>query len=252
MEENSVVNSGAPVGAGMEDYSAGFNEAEAYAAVEKSGVDAPDEAQADTEPNSMQAAMGKELQRIRQSERAKYEKQLNSDPARSVGQRLIDGIMRLHNVDAETAAKLVETNYQNAIERLNKAGIKPAANAKTPGKYSETPEDMAKRIRQDIGKIKLPNGFDFDESIDDMDFVKLLTEMPPAAAVRVYRAEQQAKSAPRDLAEKLRAREQLPKPFKPSQQATPELDYFAMSDEAFFELERKINDAKNRGIRFKT
>lgn len=183
-------------------------------------------------------------------ERARYEKQLNADPARSVGQRLIDDMMRLHNVDAQTALKLIEKSYQSAREKHKKP--RAGAGQKSAPAARKSPEAMAKRIRQEVGKLKLPEGFDFEESVKDMEFVKLLASMPPAAAIRVYHAEQQAKAAPMAIAEKLMAREQLPRLLKPAQQGTPEIDYFAMSDEAFFELERRIKKARSKGIKFRT
>lgn len=214
-------------------------------------VDAPKQA-------DIQAAFGKEMQRIRQAERAKYEQQLADDPARRIGSLLLQEMMQRHKCDAATAYKIAEENYwQSKGEELN---LHPAiarqllGQQAAPKKAEPDPQTEAERIRQEVAELKasnaFPEGFDFDEAVKDLEFVGLLSEMPVKAAARVYLAEQKAKKAPQDVAEKLQAREAIPKPMKPQQTNPPgEIDYSSLSDDEFFALESKIQNARLSGRR---
>lgn len=99
----------------------------------------------------------------------------------------------------------------------------------------------------------LPEGFDLETACGDANFAALLQEYPTAAAVRIYDAEQRAKSAYQDamesLMEKLNARNALPKSTRPARAIAPTPDYMAMSGADFRALENKIKAAARSGKR---
>jgi hypothetical protein len=222
---------------------------------ETTEVDAP--VQVDKE-RDMQAAFGREMQRIRQTERQKYEQQLAQDKARNIGMLLIQEIMQRQGVDENNAIRIAEENYwksKGEEMNLHPTIARQLLDKQAPKQEPENIQSKADRIKAEAAELKatngFPEGFDYDKSIEDVEFVKLLNEMPLKAAARVYRAEQTAKNAPQDLAEKLQARESIPKPLKPQQTNTPTIDYSSMSDEAFMALDAQIKDARMRGIKVK-
>jgi len=90
------------------------------------------------------------------------------------------------------------------------------------------------------GMLKRPP----EEYLDDPEFAGLLLEMPVGMAIRVYDAENEAKTSKkrveeerangmRDVVEKLRARSTLPKQMRFDAPVSAETDYMKMSTEGF-------------------
>lgn len=261
--ENPVVNNDMEfqVDAETPDYEAadllaGEEQQDAETVEQETEVDAP--AQDPKEgrlPQQAQEAFGKEMQRIRQAERARYEQMLQADPARTIGHRMLTDLMQRQGVTMEQAAQMVETNFIKAfaeregvsehIARMMLSNQQPQQRQPAQGNQS-VPDVNARaaQIRQELETAELPDGFDFDEAIQDEDFAQtLLDGAPVKVAAKLYmkikQANQTAAQAPQKVADQLRARQGLPQPGKPQQPITPKQNFFAMTDEEFFDWERK-------------
>ena len=103
-----------------------------------------------------------------------------------------------------------------------------------------SPEEQARRIVDDLLAVHLPDGFDMDAAVNDEAFRQLLVEYPAAAAVRIYQAEQKVKQAPQQVADRLRARQSVPAPTRPTQSVRPEPNYREMSTEDFFRMKERV------------
>lgn len=124
-----------------------------------------------------------------------------------------------------------------------------AAAASEENPFTEAANTLAEMERNDA----LPEGFDLSEAVQDRAFAALLTELPPAAAVRVYAAERRAENAEQhareELEEAIRVRNALPKPTRADRAVAATPDYMSMSDEAFRALERQYRSAAHSGKR---
>ena len=281
MEENSVMNerltaeaaeveeASGPVDGGLEEVSVaqllGIEQEAPAETVEQpeeseEAVDAPAQAEGQ---DKVSRAFAAERRRVEAAARQRYEEQLASDPARIVGQRLLEDVMRTQNLTKDQAAALVEESFYRAIaERDNvspnavRATFRQEQPRQQPGQeQKEDPQAVAARIRGEVAALKqrgrMPQGFDFDESVKDRSFVELLLEMPVSAAVRVHQAEARVKTAPLDVAEKLRARQQIPQSERPQQPVTPNVDYNTLTDDRMLELRQKRKEMRLRGINVK-
>ena len=208
-------------------------------------------------------AFAAERRRIQEQERRRYEEQMASDPARAAGKRLLEDVMRTQKLSLDQAAALVEESFYRAVaERDNvspdavRASFRQEQARRQPDREQrEDPQAAAARIRGEVAALRqrgrMPEGFNFDESVKDPSFVQLLLEMPVSAAVRVYRAEAKMKAAPLDVAEKLRARQQIPQSERPQQPVTPAVDYNTLTDDRMLELRQKRKEMRLQGINLK-
>ena len=160
---------------------------------------------------------------------------------------MIQDIIDTQGVSAEEAVKLARDNYAKAVaerEGISEGMARRLMRESAPKPTMPTPDEMAGRVRADIAQMQmynqLPDGFNFSEAVADTAFVQLLTEMPTQLAVRLYAAEKRASTAKQDVAEKILANKQLPKQEKPQQAAKPKVDYFAMSDNEFIAMDKKL------------
>lgn len=238
--ENTVVETQVDVG---NEYEAADLQAEdVQEPVETQEVDAPK--QPDPLPQNAQEAFGKEMQRIRQAERARYEQH----PYYQAGMRLLNDLMRRQGVSIEEASKLAEENYIKAIaerEGVSEYVVRSMLMQQPTQNNAPDVSNRADEIRRDIAQMNMPDGFDFNEAIKDEDFAQMLLDYPTNAAIQMYhmkkqleQANQKAAQAPQQVAEQLRARQAIPQPMKPQQPVTPKTDFSTMTDEQFFAWER--------------
>ena len=117
-------------------------------------------------------------------------------------------------------------------------------------------KDRVLALAEELGKMfannTLPENFDMEKACMDATFIKLTREMPMAAAVRVYAAEQRAmeaeNSAKAQLTAKMQTRASLPQSVRGTG-ADVRRDYMNMSSEEFAALEQQYRRAAQQGIR---
>ena len=201
------------------------------------------------------------IRRDKEIEKAKreYEAKLESDPVRQIGQLMVNNIMQREGKSAEEAAKIAEERFIAAYAKQE--GLTPAqakldlrsqrileAQAQREREPEPEPEDRIAGIVSELVNMKLPDGMDLNTAMEDDAFKDLLLdpELTPAAAVRIYKAEQDAKKAPQELADRLRARQSIPQSTRPQKAVAPQPDYRHMSSEDFFaekeRLLRRLNE----------
>lgn len=211
--------------------------------VDDSGVDGP--AQGEDAQKDIGAAFAAERRRIEARERARYEQMLQSDPARTVGHRMLTDLMHRQGITMEQAVQMAETSFIRAfaeregvtenVARMMISNMQQRQAAQQPTGAPDI-NTRAAQIQQELATVELPHGFDFDEAIKDEEFAQMLVDGAPvrvAASVymRLAQANQRAAQAPQQIADKLKARQGLPQPVKPQQPANPQLDPYALSDE---------------------
>lgn len=216
--------------------------------------------------------------RDREIEKAKqeFEIKLGSDPIRQLGQLMIDNIVAREGKTPDEAAKIAEERFIAAYakqegmtpaqarldlvaKRLLSANTPLSANAPDkpgPQKPAEQPaalddieaeaEAQAAEIVEELSAMRLPGGFDLGSAMQDQTFQDLLIDYGPKAAVRIYAAEQTARQAPQQIADKLRARQQIPQAMRPQQAVSPEPSYRDMSSEEFFAEKERLLKKINR------
>lgn len=191
-----------------------------------------------TEQDKVNRAIGKEKHRIREQARQEYQQKLESDPARQLGQLMIEDLMTNKGLSAEDAAKEATENLLKAIAK--REGMSVGMTKKLYGKevkqaVSEAADQQSEidRIVADVQAAEKPEGFDESAAYADEAFLDLLREMPAKAAIRVYMAEQKASHAGQDIAEKLKARQAIPQASRPQQAVTPKTDWLNASKEEF-------------------
>jgi len=111
---------------------------------------------------------------------------------------------------------------------------------------------LADELGTMLANNTVPEGFDMEKACTDARFIKLTREMPMAAAVRVYAAEQRAAAAESNamaqLTAKMQKRTALPQPVRGAG-AEVRRDYMNMSSEEFAALEQQYRRAAQQGIR---
>jgi hypothetical protein len=211
-------------------------------------VDTPAETKSQKD---IDAAFGKEKRRIAERERAKYEEKMSKDPLRNLGKLMVDDLMQSKGLSEEDAVQEATDNFLKAIAK--REGISPTIAKKLYGTEikkevekaaEETAEDAhesdVERIVREVNEAPKPDGFDEQTAFNDPEFIQMLTEMPAAAAIRVYHAERKAANAKQDIAEKLMSRQRVPQMTKPQQSASPVVDWTKTDSAAFFaEKERR-------------
>jgi len=201
--------------------------------VEEQGVDG----QA-TEQDKVNRAIGKEKHRIREQARQEYEAKLAADPARQLGQMMIEDLMTNKGLSADDAAKEATDNFLKAIAKRDNVSVGMARKLygkeiKAAVKEAASEQDEINRIVAEVQAAEKPEGFNEQEAYADEAFLDLLREMPAKAAIRVWMAEQKANSAGQDIAEKLKARQAIPQSSRPQQTVTPRKDWLNASREDF-------------------
>lgn len=257
--ENTVMNEQDAVAVDAPEYSAaellGIDETDTVEAepetVSEPEVDAP--RQGDPQ-DKVGAAFAKERRRLEAKYRREYEEKLSSDPIRTFGQRMVEQVARQHGVTLEQAVAIAEDSMYRSIAEQER--VSPAvARALFGGQIMQqtqqvqqdtSPEAFAARIRQDLETAELPEGFDFDDSIQDIGFVELLTKYPVEAAARIYHSEKRAQQAPQDMAERIKARQAIPQPMAPQQPVTPELDLNSMPDDEYIARRREMREKRRQ------
>jgi len=214
------------------------------------GVAGPDGAKKQKDVGS---AFAKEKRRVEAREKARYEEALRNDPLRKLGRLMVDDVRQGGDMTEEDAISAATENFLKAVAKRD--GISPnvarklygaeiqksveqAAKAETEDPDIPDPDAEAQRIWEEVEAADKPEGFDADAAYKDREFVQLLTEMPAAAAIRVWHAERQAATAKQDIAERLLARQNIPQMTKPAQQATPKTDWTRV-DRATFLAEKE-------------
>ena len=191
-----------------------------------------------TEQEKVSRAIGKEKHRIREQARQEYQQKLEADPARQLGQLMIDDLMTNKGLSADDAAKEATENLLKAIakrENMSVGMTKKLYGREVKQAVSEAAEQQSEidRIVADVQAAEKPEGFDESAAYSDEAFLELLREMPAKAAIRVYMAEQKASHAGQDIAEKLKARQAIPQASRPQQAVTPKTDWLNASREDF-------------------
>ena len=111
-------------------------------------------------------------------------------------------------------------------------------------------ENPYRAVGEEIARLeaegKLPQGFDLEAACNDDRFIELLHELEPYGAIRVYAAEQAARTAREkareELAQEAMNRRKLPQPTRANRLLSAEEDYTAMSPEAFRALENRLRN----------
>jgi hypothetical protein len=216
-------------------------------------------------------AFDKESDRVRTQEERKYAEKLEADPYRVVAKRLVTDLMRSKGITEEQALQELDNGFYAAI--AEREGISPAiarmlyaqqqqaAQAQSPvqeakqiqnqdqqqqpAAYSVT--DEANAIMEELASIDIPEGFDLDAAIDDIAFTELLHEHPAASAIKIYQLQQQASSAsqaaanaPQVLADKLRARAEVPQSSRSSAAVGPP-NFHGMTREQYRQYQKDNN-----------
>ncbi len=199
-------------------------------------------------------AFAQERRRIQQQ----FEQKLASDPLRMLGQQIVGDIKRVQPDISEADALAIATNNlmqaiatrENITPNVARAIYGQAVQPAEPTEPTAEPDtnERAAHIAEELTTMQMPDGFDLVKAKDDPAFLKLLWDMPASAAVRVYHAEQSAKTAQtkaaQDVAEKLQARQQLPQPMAKELPVTPNVDYNTMSDDAVLAARRQRQEAR--------
>lgn len=133
---------------------------------------------------------------------------------------------------------LMEVNSPEAQQN-----VQPQMQEENP--FTEAVEELMTLVEQ--GKI--PEGVDLEEACQDEGFAQLLQELPAYAALRVYKAEQEAKNAKAAAMEELTVaaenRRALPRMTRSNRSVAPQEDYMNMSPEAFRTLEAMMKRNRN-------
>jgi len=236
-EDSSPVDEGNADPAGEEVQETGEQTVEAEESAQ--GVD-----DQQTDQDKVSRAIGKEKHRIREQARQEYERKLQEDPVRQLGQLMVDDLMTNQGLSEEEAIKKATDNFITVIAKRD--GVSVGMARKLYGKeirkeikQASTEETDIQRIVNELKATPKPEGFDEAEAYQDDAFVTLLREMPVDAAIRVYMAERKASQAGQDIAEKLKARQAIPQSTRPQQPVTPKTDWTKASSEDFFAEKRR-------------
>ena len=131
----------------------------------------------------------------------------------------------------------------------------PAQTAPSPAARALDPQSLKREIDALLQQNLLPEEFDLEAAVQDIDFVRLVIELPAYAAVRVYQAEKRAAEAEQNamqaIVTRLRAREGLPRAARADTAAAPSRDYLSMSPEEFAKLEHEYREKARRGVKVK-
>lgn len=214
------------------------------------GEQAPENEQGDTgdagqfdglENKDIGRAFAEERKRIEE----KYRRRMDDDPTMRLGRLMVDDLMETSGLSREEAVKTATDNFLKAVAK--REGISPGIARRLYGSeikeaIDDEPavDEAADQIIEDLERAPKPRGFDAEEAYNDPEFIQLLTEMPAAAAVRVWTAERGTQNARQDIAERLMARQSIPQMTRPSHVVTPKVDWTKVDSATFLaEKERR-------------
>lgn len=199
---------------------------------------------------------------MERSARAKVRKEFETNPAYIFGTKMLNYLMTSKGISFEDAAKFADGQLLQAIaqqENASPAVAKMLYDRMTQGQDNGRDEKNAfdgkkeaEMVREELGRSNLPEGFDFDTEAGNEEFAQMLImarRNPTEMAIRAYHAERQAKNAPAEVAEKLKARMTIPQSMKTQQPVTPKIDFDNMSDEEFDRFEERVKQERLRGNR---
>jgi len=235
----------------------GFAPPEDAAPTETAGHAAGNTGEPEQDPAQEDAAPPKQGTRKRNAflvQRRNLENKYRNDPAMKIGQQLVRDVMTQEGCTREQAVEKIQARFIDAYAKRENVGPNAArvlyqasmdAAEETEDGYGrndaqETPEERAASIVEDLLSVRVPSGFDMDAAVEDPAFQELLVEYPAKAAVRIYMAEQRTNEAPREMADRLRARQGVPASTKPQQAIRPEPNYREMSRADFFAMKEKL------------
>ena len=219
-------------------------------------------------------AFDKESERVRTQAQREYEQKLAADPHRKVAMLMIADVMRNEGITEEQAIQKIENGFyasiaeregvsigmarmlyaqqqaatQQTVSGANPAqDVKPNQNTQQQQPAQPSVNEEASAIVDELLSMDMPDGFDLDAAIADMEFTKLLRQYPTEAAVENYQLRQQAASAsqaaanaPQQLADKLRSRAEIPQSSRSSSAAAPP-NFKTMTTEEFRMYQREHN-----------
>ena len=194
---------------------------------------------------------------MERSIKARLQKQFDADPEVAFARKLIGYYAQARGLERKDAVNFAESQFLQAVATMENVSPNVARmlyqKQEQPEQRTETNEEMtarrAREIEEDLKSIEMPEGFNFREAVKDERFAEMLLKegWPTEAAIRVYHAENMAKNAPAEMAERLKARAAIPQPMKPQQPVAPKLDFNAMSDEEFERFEERYKRELARG-----
>jgi len=202
-----------------------------------------------TDQEQINQAIGREKHRIREQERAAYEKKLSEDPARQLGRLMIEDLVNQKGISEEDAIKEATDNFLKAIAKRDNVSVGMARKLYGKEVRQEVSEAVQQqneieRIVADVQAAPKPAGFDEATAYQDSKFLDLLQKYSAEAAIRIYTAENKANNAGQDYAEKLKARSAVPQSTRPQQAVKPKTDWTQVSTEDF--LAEKARRSKLR------
>lgn len=186
-----------------------------------------------------QRDIGKAFAEERKRIEAKYARKMNDDPSYRLGEMMVADLMETAGLTKDEAVKKATDNFIKAVAKRD--GISPTVAKKLYAKEikteieSEFPDvdEESDRIVREFYEAEKPDGFDEGEALNDADFVKLLTEYPAKAAIRIWMSERRANNASKDIAEKLKARQAIPQMTRPAHSVSPKIDWTQVDSETF-------------------
>lgn len=213
----------------------------------ETGVNDPPQ---EEEQKDIGAAFAAERRRIEQREQQRVDSILRErEPAYSIGNRILQDIMTTKGCTLDEAMRIAEDNFHRAYAAREGVSVNVARGLLRQPQPDQQFNVAAKaeQIRAEVAQMQMPDGFDFDTAVQDEAFAGMLLRMPVADAVelysmqkRIHDAEERAKQASQDVAEKLKARQEIPQSVKPQKPVALKVDLAAMSDDEFFEYDSKL------------
>lgn len=209
----------------------------------ETGVNDPPQ---EEEQKDVGAAFAAERRRIREMERQRADSMLRErEPAYNIGNRILQDIMTTKGCTLDEAMQIAEDNFHRAYAAREGVSVNVAKGLLRQPQFDAATK--AEQIRTEAAQMQMPDGFDFDTAVADEAFAGMLLRMPVADAVelysmqkRIHDAEERATQASQDVAEKLKARQEIPQSVKPQKPVALKVDLAAMSDDEFFEYDSKL------------
>lgn len=211
----------------------------------ETGVNDPPQ---DEDQKDVGAAFAAERRRIREMERQRADSMLRErEPAYNIGNRILQDIMTTKGCTLDEAMRIAEDNFHRAYAAREGVSVTVAKGLLRQPVQQFDAATKAEQIRAEAAQMQMPDGFDFDTAVADEAFAGMLLRMPVADAVELYSmqkriqdAEARATQASQDVAEKLKARQEIPQSVKPQKPVALKVDLTAMSDDEFFEYDSKL------------
>lgn len=213
--------------------------------VEETAVDAPEAAKPQrdeevSEQTRIDRAMYAEKRRVAEAAR----REAFNHPAYQAGNRILSQIMQTHKTDLNGALEIFNNNYIASIAEQegvseNVARALFGGDIAAPAVHKSV-DEYAADIRGEIETANLPDGFVFNEAIKDEEFARLLLrsrQNPAELAAYAYHLQKKVDAAPREMADRIRARQAIPQPIKAAP-TNPIPNVWTMTDDEFAEYMR--------------